>query len=430
MKNYSFPYGDGTVELPLDEKTVLGELHGNAVAPLSDLRAALRASLDAPIDSAPLCERARGGDTVALVVSDMTRFWMRQDLVIPHLVDYLTERCGVREADITIVVANGTHLGGGEQELRTLVTDAVYERVRVENHDCEAKDLVYLGTTPHGTKVEINRTAAEADLVVCLGAVTQHVMAGFGGGRKSILPGISGRETIFHNHAFSLDAAALRSNPAIGNGILKGNPLHEDMCEAAGMVKSLFIISLVMNAQMQLAAIFSGHYLSSWEAACRMVERIYRVEIPEKADVVITSCGGFPKDISLYQGTKTIDNVESGLKPGGTLILFIEAREGGGPAEYFDWAKDLVADTIERRLREHFTVAGYIFFLNCEQAQRYRILLYSSIAPSSVAPMGIEAFSDISSLLDAAQLEGKSIYVIPNGSTVIPHIKEVSEHEA
>ena len=319
---------------------------------------------------------------------------------------------------------------GDERELRTLVTDAVYERVRVENHDCEAPDLVYLGTTPHGTPVSINRTAAEADLVVCLGAVTHHVMAGFGGGRKSILPGISGRETIFHNHAFSLDAAQLRSNPAIGNGVLKGNPLHEDMCEAAGLVKNLFIVNLVMNAQMQLAAILSGHYLTSWEAACRMVDRIYQVDVPEKADVIVASCGGFPKDISLYQGTKTIDNIESGLKPGGTLILIIEAREGGGPAEYFDWAKDLVASTIERRLREHFTVAGYIFFLNCEQAQRYNILLYSSIAPEDVAPMGIKAFSDVNALLDAAQLEGKSIYVIPNGSTVIPHVKEASKHEA
>ncbi len=331
MKTYSFAYGSGTVELPLDEKNVIGELHGNAVAPLADIRAALWASLDAPIDSAPLCERARAGDTVALVVSDMTRFWMRQDLVVPHLVDYLVERCGVREEDITIVIANGTHIGGDEQELRTLVTDAVYDRVKVKNHDCEAKDLVYLSTTPHGTPVSIDRTAAEADLVVCLGAVTHHVMAGFGGGRKSILPGISGRETIFHNHAFSLDAAQLRSNPAIGNGVLKGNPLHEDMCEAAGLVKNLFIVNLVMNAQMQLAAILSGHYLTSWEAACRMVDRIYQVDVPEKADVIVASCGGFPKDISLYQGTKTIDNIESGLKPGGTLILIIEAREGGGP---------------------------------------------------------------------------------------------------
>ena len=121
-------------------------------------------------------------------------------------------------------------------------------------------------------------------------------------------------------------------------GVLKGNPLHEDMCEAAGLVKNLFIINLVMNVQMQLAAIFSGHYLSSWEQACRTVDKIYQVDIPAKADVIVTSCGGFPKDISLYQGTKAIDNVESGLKPGGTLILMIEARDGGGPAEYFDWS--------------------------------------------------------------------------------------------
>ena len=149
-----------------------------------------------------------------------------------------------------------------------------------------------------------------------------------------------------------------------------------------------------------------GHYLTSWEAACRMVDRIYQVDVPEKADVIVASCGGFPKDISLYQGTKTIDNIESGLKPGGTLILIIEAREGGGPAEYFDWAKDLVAGTIERRLREHFTVAGYIFFLNCEQAQRYNILLYSSIAPEAVSythladAVPMEKMESISGYLD------------------------------
>ena len=423
MKTYSFACGSGTVELPLDEKNVIGELHGNAVAPLADIRAALWASLDAPIDSAPLCERARAGDTVALVVSDMTRFWMRQDLVVPHLVDYLTERCGVREEDITIVIANGTHIGGDEQELRTLVTDAVYDHVKVKNHDCEAKDLVYLGTTPHGTPVSIDRTAAEADLVVCLGAVTHHVMAGFGGGRKSILPGISGRETIFHNHAFSLDAAQLRSNPAIGNGVLKGNPLHEDMCEAASLVNNLFMVNLVMNADMKLSYIFSGHYLTSWERACTAVDNIYRVDIPCRADAVVTSCGGFPKDISLYQGTKTIDNVESALKPGGTLVLMIEAPEGGGPAEYFDWSKNLQDGTIEQRLREAFTVAGYIFFLNCEQAQRYRIFMYSSIDPQTVAPMGIHAFSDMDALLKAAELDGKSTYIIPNGSTVIPRVK-------
>ena len=122
-----------------------------------------------------------------------------------------------------------------------------------------------------------------------------------------------------------------------------------------------------------------------------------------------------------------LEKKEKGKKKGGTGKRSIEAREGGGAAEYFDWAKDLVAGTIERRLREHFTVAGYIFFLNCEQAQRYNILLYSSIDSKDVEPMGMKAFSDVDSLLAAAQLEGKSVYVIPNGSTVIPHVKEDTE---
>ena len=422
MKEYSFAYGKGSVTLPLDERQVLGVLHGKAVLPLPDIKKALWESLDDPIDAAPLRTLAVPGQKIALVVSDITRLWMRQDLVIPHLTDYLTAVCGADPADVTIVVANGTHPGGSESELRTLVTDAVFDRFRVENHDCQADDLVYLGTTAHDTPVWVNRTVATAGLVICLGACAHHIMAGFGGGRKSILPGVSGLATIRHNHAYSLDAARLRSNPAIGNGVLVGNPLHEDMCEAAAMIPKLFMVNLVMNAQMQLASIFSGHWLHAWEAGCRQVDEYYKVDIPELADVIVASCGGFPKDISLYQGTKTIDNVESGLKPGGTLILFIEAPEGGGPEEYFGWAKNLQDGTIEQRLREAFTVAGYIFFQNCEQAQRSRILLYSSIPDACVAPMGMHAYSDLNALLQAAQLDGKSIYVIPNGATVIPHL--------
>ncbi len=424
MKTYTLPYGSGSVSFRLDEAQVLAELHGNRVEALGDIRGALRRSLEEPIGSAPLRERVKHGDKVALVVSDMSRFWMRQDLVVPHLVDYLNDACGVPDEDITIVIANGTHLGGSEEDLRKLVTDAVYERVAVVNHDCMADDLVELGVTPHGTPVQINRIAAEADLVLCLGACTHHVMAGFGGGRKSILPGISSLESIRHNHAFALDPNALRTNPLVGNAVLKGNPLHEDMCEAAGMVPNLFIVNLVMNAEMKLAAVFSGHCIASWERACEEVNRIYRVPVPRRAEVVIASCGGYPKDMSLYQGTKSIDNVETGLKPGGTLILSIEAREGGGPAEYFDWSKDLVAGTIEQRLRNEFTIPGYIFFLTCEQAQRYRIFLYSSVDPALVAPMGIRAYSDMDALLRDAQIDGKETYIIPNGATVIPYVDE------
>ena len=372
------------------------------------------------------------GSTVALVVSDMSRFWMRQDLVVPHLVDYLTQRCGVREDDITIVIANGTHTGGDEAELRTLVTDAVYDRITVENHNCDSDDLVYLGTTPHGTPVSINRTAALADMVIsCFGAATHHVMAGFGGGRKKAsCPASAAGRPSFTTTPFPWMPQPCAPTPAVGNGILQGNPLHEDMCEAAGLVKNLFMVNLVMNTQMRLAAIFSGHYLTSWEQACRTVNRIYQVDVPRKADVVITSCGGFPKDISLYQGTKAIDNVESALKPGGTLILVIEAGRAGLPNTSAGRRISLPAPLSSACV----SISRWPAMFSSSTASRHSAIISCSIPaliPRRWSPMGIRAFSDVEALLEAARLPGKTVYVIPNGATVIPHIvKEASANEA
>jgi hypothetical protein len=186
------------------------------------------------------------------------------------------------------------------------------------------------------------------------------------------------------------------------------------------MVKHLYAVNLVMNTEMRLASITAGHWLKSWLKACETVDAIYAAPIREKADVVITSCGGYPKDMSLYQGTKTIDNVESGLKPGGTLVLIAECREGGGPAEYFDWIGALHAGTLDADLRANFTIPGYIFYLNCEQARRYRIMMLTGADPMQLAKMNIRAYSDVRRLLSDLDLTGKLTYVIPNGATTIP----------
>lgn len=421
-KNYQFRYGNTTVTLPIEENQVIGVIEGNETPVLDDIEGELYKVLDNPIESAPLSEVASKASSIAIIVSDMTRFWMRQDIIVPLLVGYLVEKCGRKYEDLEIIIATGTHVGGSEEELRTLVTSDIYDKVKTVNHDCRTDDLVYLGTTSYGTPVKVNKDAADADLVICLGAATYHVMAGFGGGRKSILPGISSLETIKHNHAYSLAPDKFITNPEIGNGVLDGNPLNEDMLEAAAMMKNLFMVTLVTDTEFRLSSIFAGHWRKSWEAACEEVRRIYRVPVKEKADVVITSCGGFPKDESLYQGTKAVDNVISALKDGGTLVLLLEGRNGGGSPDYFDWIKPLVNGTFEKELRENFTVGGYIFFLNCEQAARFNILMYSSIPAETVAPMGIKSYDNLDKLMEDAHLEGKSIYVIPTGSTVLPDV--------
>lgn len=148
---------------------------GNHTPPLPHIPTALWEALNHPIDSLPLRDWVRPGQKVVLIISDMSRFWMRQDLVIPPLVSYLETECGLRAEDLTILVANGTHIGGDEADLRRLVTDDVYQRVAVVNHDCLAEDLVYLGETDYGTPVWVHPLAAAADRVICLGACTHHV---------------------------------------------------------------------------------------------------------------------------------------------------------------------------------------------------------------------------------------------------------------
>lgn len=418
-----FKYGESSVELTLPENGRLQILEGHTEPPITDIADALTTALENPVAQKPLAEYLHKGEPVTLIVSDMSRFWMRQDLVIPHLVNYMNEKCGVKDEDIIILVANGTHLGGDEKELRTLVTDEIYERVQVVNHDCNAQDLVEVGITSYGTHVKVNPLAV-GRTVVALGACVHHVMAGYGGGRKSILPGISALSTVRHNHALALDPDMPRSNPAIGNGVLEGNPLHDDMCQAAAMIERLYTVNLVMNAQMHLAAIYAGHWKQAWLAGCEAADRMYCVPIKEKADVIITSCGGFPKDMSLYQGTKTIDNVESGLKDGGTLVLIAECRDGGGPAEYFDWSVPLLEGRLDEALRSEFTIPGYIFYLNCEQAARYNILMLTQASAEQLAPMGIRATSSPEELTRWLDISDKLVYLIPNGSTVIPRVSE------
>lgn len=424
MPVVKFPYGKEFLELDIPESRFAGvmESHMHEYKPAGTPDELVRAAMANPIGTPTLAVMAEGKKKVVVICSDHTRP-VPSKVIIPPMLEEI--RKGSPDADITLLISTGCHRATTEEELVNKFGEDIVKNEKIVVHDCDDTDnLVYLGKLPSGGDLIINKLAAEADLLVAEGFIEPHFFAGFSGGRKSILPGISGMETICHNHAYSLDPACLMSNPRIGNGKVKDNPLNDDMCEAAAMVPQLYMVNLVMNAEMQLAEIYAGHYLTSWQKACEAVDRIYRVKVPEKADAIIASCGGFPKDMSLYQGTKTIDNVETGLKPGGTLILLIEARDGGGPAEYFGWIDDLLGGTMEKRLREHFTVPGYIFLLNCEQAHRYNILMLTSVPQETVAPMGLKAFSDVDELMKAAHLEGKSLYVIPNGSTVVPYVKE------
>ena len=414
-------YGDGTIQLCLDGAASVTYLQEQPAPIVKDLAAAfLRAVTVDCIGSPPLVDVIAPKDKVTVVISDITRFWMRQDRICPLLADYLCNEIGVLEENIVFLVALGTHRPQSVQELETLVSPPVYSRFQVVNHDCEG-ELITVGTTSRGTKVRVNPLAVGRK-VILLGGTVHHLMSGFGGGRKSILPGISGEDSIFQNHIHALDPDAKRSSPKIGMGVLSGNPVHEDMVEAAAFVNPAFGINLVVNSRQELCALFCGHWLHAWEESCKKVHKLFGLPIPRKADVVIASCGGYPKDINLYQSVKTLLNAAQALKDGGTLVFLAECREGGGTPAFFDWIKPLSEGRLDASLRAGFTISGYIFYAACEAIAKARVLMLTKLPPDVVAPMALEACGDAAMLQSRLDLTGKDVYVMPYGGSIVPYV--------
>lgn len=247
LEKFWLGYGSSQVEAAFDGAKSVRCLEPAAQPAIEDVREAFHAAAHSPIGGAPLEQLVSSEDLVTIVISDVTRFWSRQDLVCRELVAFLHEECGVLHQNMTVLVALGTHRGQSEKELRQIASEEVYQKVKVVCHDCDGP-LAYLGETSFGTPVWVNPLAVGRK-VITIGATVHHLMSGYGGGRKSILPGISGKQTILHNHMMCLDPDKPCSSSRIGMGKLEDNPVHLDMTEAAALVNPVFSINIVMNQQ-------------------------------------------------------------------------------------------------------------------------------------------------------------------------------------
>lgn len=421
MEKMLLGYGDTTVGIGFDGAASVQVLQGKSI-PAEDFRDVfLKAVGPGCIASEPLKELISPGDRVTVVISDITRFWMRQDRVCALLIPYLHEVLGVDYDNIVILVALGTHRPQTEEELKTLVSSEIYQKVKVVNHDCMAPDLQFLGTTSRGTKLYVNPLAVGRKVIVVSGTI-HHLMAGYGGGRKSILPGICGKATINGNHIHSLSPAMPKSNPLIGMGLLERNPVNEDMNEAAEMVAPAFGINIVMDTQSGNCRLICGHFARAWEESCRVAQDMMGIPIGKKADIVVVSCGGYPKDINLYQGVKSLINAAEAVKTGGKIVFLAECREGGGAPAYFSWIDPLRRGTLDADLRRDFTIAGYIFYASCEAMAKAEVLMLTGIPAETLDGMGARVFSDIGALLREVDFSGKDVYVMPYGGYTVPYL--------
>jgi len=361
MKKYQFGFGESNMELSLPAERVLYDIKGTPAEAVADVPAAVRAALRNPIGALPLSQTVKAGDKVVITVGDITRTWIKHDQFLPTLLSELNES-GIPDQDISIVVTLGAHRPLTHAENILVCGEEVCHRIKVYQHDCKDKaNLVQLGTTSGGVPIIVNRRVAEADKVILTSGIVYHLMAGFGGGRKAVMPGVSAYESIQGNHTFCLHKEIGKGLNANGvSGRLVGNEMNEDMVQHAAALNPAFLLNAVFTPQGNFASFFAGHWHEAWLAGCREVERIYGIAIAQQADLTIASAGGFPRDINLYQGSKTIDNVFMATRPGGVAICFLECRDIKEPPDFSDWFKYSNKYDREIALRAGFTVPGFI----------------------------------------------------------------------
>lgn len=387
------PYGKDLLALELREEEAAAAIILEAKPlPGGDEKKLIDAALKAPIGSAPLSGLVKGGEKAVIIVGDMTRAWVRHDRFIPALISELNAG-GINDQQITIVSATGDHRPQSEKEHRVLVGNAAYKRIRVLDHSStDQANLVYLETTTRGTPVWVNRLVVEADRVIITGGIVYHFLAGWGGGNKALIPGVSGRKTIMANHGLAfLPGEGTGLNPLVCAGISNGNPLYEDILEAAALVNPDFMLNTVINEEKgTIAKVFAGHHVEAHQAGCRFVDDSFKVPVNKEQEVIIASCGGFPKDINFYQSYKTIYNASRILEKGGTLLLISECREGIGNESFFEMFTAYKNNPArESALRRDYSIGGQMAYHSALIAEENDLLVLSEIADETVETMGM-----------------------------------------
>lgn len=424
MSLLKMKYGTGYVEINTGQ---IGEFYvlDKAVQEQNDVNGIIKSALNNPIGTPPLKDIVRSGDKVCLVISDITRHYQRMDIFLPFIIEELNF-AGVEDKDIVILGATGAHEKQTEAEHRILLGEALAKRFQVIDHDChDKKNLIYFGTTKYGTPIEINRLAAECEHLILTGAVTYHDMAGYGGGRKSLLPGIASYEAVFSNHMRVFGEKEGSSiHPACRLGNLIGNPMHEDMMEACNKIKPSFIFNVILDSKGNYYKAVAGDYKEAFEKGAQYCDEAGAVHIGKKADVVIASAGGYPKDINLYQASKVHSAGIEALREGGTLIIAAQCPDNMGAQESVDIIMnyDNNADR-ERFMRKAFIPEAYSGYLICEISSKYNVIFVSDYEDEAVIEKsGMKLFRSLDEAIEYVYSDNRCLftYIMPNASATLP----------
>jgi nickel-dependent lactate racemase len=411
-------YGASHKQLKLEDKNVIGVLKLKESSGIADVIKAEKEALANPIGSKKLSEIAKGKKTACVVVSDYTRGCPYKrpnfNMLLP-IIDEL-HAGGIADENIKFLVGTGAHRAHTKQEDIDNFGEEIVNKYEVISHDCD-KNNVSLGRLSTGNELLIDKVWVDADVRVMTGLITTHYFGGFSGGRKGVLPGIVARETVRKNHAMIV-------NPDVDIAKTKGNPISDEMDEAAKKARVDFLLNVVINDKKEIVKITAGDLDGAFEEGWKACRELYLVPFEEKADAVFACAGGYPKDVSLYQSQKTINNARLVLKEGGTIVLISECSEGIGSDTFAKWL--LEANSLDELLATDpakIVVGGHTAVGNAKVLKRFDILVVSSIIKEDLEKRfykyspGIE--EAIQWVKDKHGDNFKS-YVMPQGGLIYP----------
>ena len=353
--------------------------------------------LDDPIDSRPLEETVKPGETVLFVVPDATR-----RTACGQVINLLVRRLianGTAPHEMSVIFATGIHRRVTESEKHEILTPFIAQRIKTLDHNPrDLMRIMRMGETSGGIPVELDRALTEYDHVVLIGGLTFHYFAGFTGGRKLICPGLASAKTVSATHKLAFDCERRTRRDGVGTGRLDGNPVHEAFVEAASTIKPAFCVTTIVNDAGNVADLLCGDWITSHRAACDSYAAKNTIALREKRDLVIASCGGHPYDINLIQAHKALESASQACNDGGTIILLAECPEGTGRTDFIDWFDVKDSDELARKLCDAYQVNGQTAWSLLTKAERFDVRVITSMPADDTGKMRLKKIDDLDGL--------------------------------
>jgi nickel-dependent lactate racemase len=391
---FSLPYGNDAYELDLPSRGAIRLVGETFPPPIAEVEKSLRDALEAPLGTIPLRRIVPPAGSISVLISDLTR-GASTGKVLSALLAYL-EEAGAGPERVSVVLAMGTHRGHREGELESHLGAGVLSRWKVIEHNAaDPASLVDVGTTAAGTRCLFNAGVANSALIIALGTVSFHYFAGYGGGRKLILPGVAGEETILANHRLSLRADPGEGlSPGCRSGNLDGNPVHDDMLAGARLLdKPIFAVNVASDQKGNIVFLNAGELDRSHRAACDFFASTFGVRIDRLYKAVIVSAGGFPKDINLLQSHKALRHASYALEDGGVMLAAAACAEGVGSESYLGSFRK-GRHEVPAVVRKGYTLNAQTAMSTFELTERFSIYLRSRLPDSLVTRLGICPWKD------------------------------------